>query len=61
MSNHFTALPSSQITQILDTPTNNHYDDYNYAASSYNDNNSDFYYYKADGTKAKVEDDKERK
>lgn len=40
---------------------NNHYDDYNYAASSYNDNNSDFYYYKADGTKAKVEDDKERK
>jgi len=40
---------------------NNHYDDFNYAASSYNDNNSRFYYYKADGTKAKVEDDKERK
>ncbi|MCF6128823.1 hypothetical protein L1S35_04010 [Flavobacterium sp. AS60] len=36
---------------------NNHYD--NYTASNYNDN--DYYYYKADGTKAKVEDDKEKK
>ena len=33
------------------------YDDYNnYTSSTHNDN--DYYYYKADGTKAKVEDDK---
>ncbi|MCF6132191.1 hypothetical protein [Flavobacterium wongokense] len=37
------------------------YDDYdnNYSASNYNDN--DYYYYKADGTKAKIEDDKIKK
>ncbi|MDN3677289.1 hypothetical protein QWY90_08170 [Flavobacterium paronense] len=37
----------------------NYYDDDNYTASNYNE--SDYYYYKQDGTKAKVEDDKERK
>jgi hypothetical protein len=36
----------------------NYYDD-NYTASNYN--NNDYYYYKADSTKTKVEDDKERK
>jgi len=36
------------------------YNDYeSYTASNYN--SSDYYYYKADGTKAKIEDDKERK
>ncbi len=36
---------------------NNHYnDDDNYTASNYND--SDYYYYKSDGTKAKMEDKK---
>jgi hypothetical protein len=37
---------------------NNDYDNNVYTASNHND--SDYYYYKADGTKAKVED-KERK
>ncbi|MGC4039468.1 MAG: hypothetical protein QM710_01365 [Flavobacterium sp.] len=37
------------------------YDDYNtnYSASNYNDN--EYYYYKADGTKAKIEDNKEER
>ena len=40
----------------------NHYNDDNYyAASNYNDYDSDSYYYKTDGTKAKDEVDKERK
>ena len=40
---------------------NNHYDDDNdnYTASNYND--TDYYYYRKDGTKAKIEDDKDKK
>lgn len=37
---------------------NNHYYNDNYTASNYN--NNDYYYYKADGTKAKIEDNKEK-
>ena len=42
---------------------NNHFNDYdynnNYTASNYNNDN--YYYYKADGTKAVIEDDKDKK
>ncbi len=41
--------------------SNNHYDSNNYTASNHNDNDSDYYYYKADGTKEKIEDNKERR
>ena len=44
---------------------NNHYDDNFYDYNNYYTNssnyNSDSYYYKTDGTKAKIEDDKEKK